>query len=182
MGTGDEITYAEVFRVLESIKATSQFEQIHLKFGDIEIDLCRGSRQPLQPSIQPAQPTSSTTSPPLPTVQPSGASPTSKLVSVATTQDALPAPHAQLAAAPPPNSILVRSPMVGTFYRRPSPEAAPFVEVGQEVEAGSTLCIIEVMKLMTSINASVRGKIIHIMVANAELVEPDQVLMVIEPL
>ena len=72
--------------------------------------------------------------------------------------------------------------MVGTFYRRPSPEAAPFVEVGQEVETGSTLCIIEVMKLMTSINASVRGKIIHIMVANAELVEPDQVLMVIEPL
>lgn len=181
MGTGDEITYAEVLRVLESIKATSQFEQIHLKFGDIEIDLCRGSRQPVQPSIQPAQPTSSTTSPPLPTVQPSGASPRSTPALVTTTQDAPSAPQAQPAPAPP-NSILVRSPMVGTFYRRPSPEAAPFVEVGQEVETGSTLCIIEVMKLMTSINASVRGKIIHIMVANAELVEPDQVLMVIEPL
>jgi acetyl-CoA carboxylase biotin carboxyl carrier protein len=71
--------------------------------------------------------------------------------------------------------------MVGTFYRKPSPDSTPFVEVGQRVEESSTLCIIEVMKLMNSISAGARGIITHILVANAELVEPDQILMVIDP-
>ena len=76
---------------------------------------------------------------------------------------------------------MVTAPMVGTFYRKPSPDAAPFVEIGQNVEEGSTLCIVEVMKLMNSISASARGTITHILVDNAELVEPDQILMIIDP-
>ena len=81
----------------------------------------------------------------------------------------------------PANSILVRSPMVGTFYRAPSPGAPPFVEVGQTIEADTTVCIIEVMKLMSSILAGAQGTITNILAENGELVEHDQILMVIAP-
>jgi acetyl-CoA carboxylase biotin carboxyl carrier protein len=80
-----------------------------------------------------------------------------------------------------PGMHLVRAPMVGTFYRASAPGAAPYVEVGQQVEPGGTLCIIEVMKLMNSIETGVRGVVREILVENACAVEHGQVLMVIEP-
>ena len=73
------------------------------------------------------------------------------------------------------------SPMVGTFYRAPSPEAAPFVEVGQNVEVGQVVCIIEAMKLMNEIKSEVKGKIVEVAVENAEPVEFGQTLFVVEP-
>lgn len=75
----------------------------------------------------------------------------------------------------------IKSPMVGTFYRAPSPEAASFVEVGQEIEVGQVICIIEAMKLMNEIKSEVKGKIIDIVVDNAEPVEFGQTLFLIEP-
>ncbi len=78
------------------------------------------------------------------------------------------------------NIIEVRSPMVGTFYRAPSPDADPYVEVGQTVAVGQTLCIIEAMKLMNEIEAEVSGKIVDILVENAQPVEFNQVLFLIE--
>jgi len=80
-----------------------------------------------------------------------------------------------------PGLHLVRAPMVGTFYRAPAPDAAPYVEIGQRVEAGSTVCIIEVMKLMNSIEAGASGVVREIPAENAGAVEHGQVLMVIEP-
>ncbi len=77
--------------------------------------------------------------------------------------------------------IQVRSPLVGTFYRTPSPGAPPYVEEGDEVEEGQTLCIVEVMKLFNEIPSPVSGKIKRILVEHAEGVEYDQVLMEIEP-
>lgn len=74
----------------------------------------------------------------------------------------------------------VRSPMVGTFYRAPSPEADPYVEVSQNVEKGQTLCIVEAMKLMNEIESEYSGKIAKIMVENAQPVEFNQVLFLIE--
>lgn len=74
----------------------------------------------------------------------------------------------------------VRSPMVGTFYRAPSPEADPYAEVGQNVEKGQTLCIVEAMKLMNEIESEFSGKIAKIMVDNAQPVEFNQVLFLIE--
>jgi acetyl-CoA carboxylase biotin carboxyl carrier protein len=74
----------------------------------------------------------------------------------------------------------VRSPMVGTFYRAPSPEADAYVEVGQNVESGQTLCIIEAMKLMNEIESDFSGKITKIMVENAQPVEFNQVLFLLE--
>ncbi|MBF0521550.1 MAG: acetyl-CoA carboxylase biotin carboxyl carrier protein [Candidatus Omnitrophica bacterium] len=76
----------------------------------------------------------------------------------------------------------IKSPMVGTFYRAPSPEAAPYVDVGQVVEIGQVLCIVEAMKLMNEIKSEVRGKILEVKVENAQPIEFGQTLFVIEPM
>jgi len=73
------------------------------------------------------------------------------------------------------------SPMVGTFYRRPSPDEAPYVEVGTKVSVGDPLCMIEVMKLYTTIAANVGGVVEAILVDDATLVEFDQPLFIIRP-
>lgn len=75
----------------------------------------------------------------------------------------------------------VKSPMVGTFYRAPSPEAAPFIEIGQTVEVGQVVCIVEAMKLMNEIKSEVRGKVVEICVDNAEPVEFGQVIFRVDP-
>jgi acetyl-CoA carboxylase biotin carboxyl carrier protein len=96
---------------------------------------------------------------------------------------AQPSPEAQPAdeaAGNVPSGHVVRSPMVGTFYRAPSPGAKPFVEVGDRVKAGDTLCIIEAMKMMNQIEADKGGVIKAILVENAQPVEFDEPLFVIE--
>lgn len=75
----------------------------------------------------------------------------------------------------------VKSPMVGTFYRAPSPEAPSYVNTGDMIDVGQVLCIIEAMKLMNEIKSEVKGKIIEIRAENAEPVEFGQVLFVVEP-
>ena len=75
---------------------------------------------------------------------------------------------------------VVRSPMVGTFYRTPSPDAKAFVEVGQKVNAGDTLCIVEAMKMMNQIEADKSGVVKAIPVENGQPVEYDEPLVVIE--
>ena len=80
------------------------------------------------------------------------------------------------------DGVEIKSPMVGTFYRAPAPEAPPFIEVGQAVEPGQVLCIIEAMKLMNEIKAEVKGKILKILVENGQPVEFGQVLFLVEPL
>jgi len=76
----------------------------------------------------------------------------------------------------------IKAPMVGTFYRAPSPEAAPFVEAGQVIEPGQIICIIEAMKLMNEIKSEIKGRVLEIMVENAEPVEFGQPMFLIEPL
>ena len=88
------------------------------------------------------------------------------------------APAAESAGALPDGHI-VKSPMVGTFYRAPSPTAAPFVEVGSKVKPGDRLCIIEAMKLMNEIESDVAGTVTAILVENGEPVEYGQPLFVI---
>ncbi|MBD1227205.1 acetyl-CoA carboxylase biotin carboxyl carrier protein [Xenorhabdus griffiniae] len=94
-------------------------------------------------------------------------------------QAAAPAP----AAADKPAEIsghTVRSPMVGTFYRSPSPDAKPFIEVGQHVNQGETLCIVEAMKMMNQIEADKTGVVKAILVQDGQPVEFDEPLVVIE--
>ena len=78
------------------------------------------------------------------------------------------------------NRNTVNSPMVGTFYASASPESKPFVTVGQSVKKGDTLCILEAMKMMNQVQAESDGKILEILIDNAEPVEFDQPLFVIE--
>lgn len=79
-------------------------------------------------------------------------------------------------------TVEIKSPMVGTFYRAPNPEAPAYVEVGQTIEPGQVICIIEAMKLMNEIKSEIKGKILEILVDNAEPVEFGQPLFLIEPL
>lgn len=76
----------------------------------------------------------------------------------------------------------IKAPMVGTFYRAPSPEAPPFIEAGQIVEVGQVVCIIEAMKLMNEIKSEIRGKVLEVLIENAEPVEFGQPMFLIEPL
>jgi acetyl-CoA carboxylase biotin carboxyl carrier protein len=96
---------------------------------------------------------------------------------------AAPATYATAAApveAPAePAGHLIRSPMVGTFYRAPSPGARPFVEEGSEVTSGDTLCIIEAMKILNQIESDTSGKILQILVENGQPVEYNEPLFVI---
>lgn len=82
----------------------------------------------------------------------------------------------------PAGQMLVVAPMVGTFYRAPSPESEPFVVEGTVIDSGDTLCIIEAMKLMNEIESDLRGKVIKILVENGEPVEYGQPLFIIEKL
>ncbi|RHW77792.1 acetyl-CoA carboxylase biotin carboxyl carrier protein [Colwellia sp. RSH04] len=92
---------------------------------------------------------------------------------------AAPAPTAE-ASAPVLSGHIVRSPMVGTFYASASPDAPAFVEVGQHVNAGDTLCIVEAMKMMNQIEADKSGVIKEILVQNEDALEFDQPLFIIE--
>lgn len=80
------------------------------------------------------------------------------------------------------NTVEIKAPMVGTFYRAPSPESAPFVEAAQVIEPGQVICIIEAMKLMNEIKSEIKGKVLEVLIDNAEPVEFGQPLFLIEPL
>lgn len=101
-----------------------------------------------------------------------------------------PAPAAAPAAVAPavPNAdaenanyIEVKSPMIGTFYRRPSPDKSNFVEIGDTVKQGDTLCIVEAMKLFNEIESEVSGKIVKVLVDDSSPIEYDQPLFLIDP-
>ncbi len=106
-------------------------------------------------------------------------------VAVAAPQPAAPAAPASApaapAAVPASNLITIKSPMIGTFYRKASPDKPNFVEVGSDVTQGSVVCIIEAMKLFNEIESEVSGKIVKVLVDDASPVEYDQPLFLVEP-
>jgi len=95
-----------------------------------------------------------------------------------------PAPAPAPAASEPAvvsKTIEIKSPMIGTFYRSSSPDKPPFVEVGTDIKAGSTVCVIEAMKLFNEIESEITGKIVKVLVNDATPVEYDQPLFLVEP-
>jgi acetyl-CoA carboxylase biotin carboxyl carrier protein len=112
-------------------------------------------------------------------MQPPAAAPTAGFAPAAPL--AASAPAAAAAEAPPtePTGHVVKSPMVGTFYRSSAPGAAPFVEIGSVVKEGDTLCIIEAMKLLNEIDADASGTIRQVLVENGQAVEFGQPLFII---
>ncbi|MCA0428142.1 MAG: acetyl-CoA carboxylase biotin carboxyl carrier protein [Bacteroidetes bacterium] len=80
------------------------------------------------------------------------------------------------------NYITIKSPMIGTYYKSPSPDKAAFVQIGDEIKPGQVLCIVEAMKLFNEIESEVSGRIVKILVENASPVEYDQPLFLVEPI
>ena len=90
-------------------------------------------------------------------------------------------PGAATPAAEESHRVIIKSPMVGTFYRAPAADAPPFAEVGQDLDVGQVVCIIEAMKLMNEIKSEVAGRIAEILIENGAAVEFGQPLFVVEP-
>jgi len=103
---------------------------------------------------------------------------------VAQQSAAAPAPVAEKPAAPVAanNTITIKSPMIGTFYRSASPDKPAFVNVGDEIKAGQVLCIIEAMKLFNEIESEVSGRIVKVVADDTTPVEYDQPLFIVEPI
>jgi len=102
--------------------------------------------------------------------------------SAASPPTALAQPSPAVAAEAAAGTITIEAPMVGTFYRSPSPEAPPFVSEGDTIKEGQTLCVIEAMKLMNEIDAKLGGRIVKVLVDNAQPVQFGQPLFLLEPL
>ena len=102
-----------------------------------------------------------------------------KQVVIEASAEAPVAPKAE--EAPASNTVEIKSPMIGTFYRKSSPDKPNFVEVGDSVEKGQVICIIEAMKLFNEIEAEVSGKIVKVLVDDSKPVEYDQPLFLVEP-
>ena len=163
---------AEIIRLVDQ----STLDEFVVEVGDLKVEVRRKGAAPAAPGT-PAAPAPSTPVAPAPTApEPLPAVPPAPAVAE---QDRSPvAPGGPILGA---GQIAVRSPMVGTFYRRPSPDEPAYVEVGSEVEVDAPLCLVEVMKLYTTIYAKTPGRIARICASDAELVEYDQILFIIEP-
>lgn len=94
---------------------------------------------------------------------------------------AVPEKPARPAEPPVSNIVTIKSPMIGTFYRSPSPDKPSFINIGDEIEPGSVVCIIEAMKLFNEIESEVKGRIVKVLVEDASPVEYDQPLFQVEP-
>ncbi len=142
--------------------AVSEFE---MEEGDFKIKLKRESGKPRKGETVVVQEAA-------PVILPAAAAPVA----------AAAAPAAPAAAPPPaPEGPEVKSPMIGTFYRKPSPDADSFVEIGSVVEPDTVVCIIEAMKVMNEIKAEVKGTIAEVLLEDGKPVEYGQALFRIEP-
>jgi acetyl-CoA carboxylase biotin carboxyl carrier protein len=147
----------KVKKLIELLEASS-VDEIEIKEGEESVRISRNTAAPVMAAA--------------PAMMPAPAMPQAPAAAAA------PAPAPEPAAASGAENAL-RSPMVGTFYRSPSPDAAAFVEVGQSVRAGDVLCIVEAMKMMNQIEADRAGTVTAIHVENGEPVEFDQPLITI---
>jgi acetyl-CoA carboxylase biotin carboxyl carrier protein len=164
----------QAIRQLIKIVEESNIDSLEVRrwFQTIRIIKNRGTQNGHHPS---ASGTTTLVTVPAPIVPPPAAPP------VAAAPAPAPAPAAPEPVAPPSHLVEIKSPMVGTFYRAPAPDAPPFVELGKVIKVGDVLCIIEAMKLMNEIEAEQSGKIVKILVENAQPVEFGQPLFLIDP-
>ena len=135
----------------------SGIDELEIREGEESVRISRHSKTPAQPYYAPA--------------------PVAAPVAAAAPAAAPAAP--EVPSAPKLNGFVVKSPMVGTFYRTPAPTSPAFVEVGQTVKKGDTICIVEAMKMMNHITAEKAGVIESILVENGQPVEYDQPLFTI---
>jgi len=179
------MTFKEVQELIKLI-SKSNLTEFKMKDGEFELSIRtnkqkkgfkKGSAEHLAaqqqtPIIQmpPVQPTYQAPTPaPAPAAQAEPSAPKAKDQAPATEE------------ADNGNYIEVKAPIVGTFYRSSSPEKPPYIKVGDSIEVGQTVCIIEAMKLFNEIESEVTGKVVKVMVEDAQPVEYDQVLFLVDP-
>ncbi len=156
-------SYRELAELAGLVRSAAQFREFRLRAGDLEIEVKRMNGVGGAPA--PA----------------ASAAPVGGKLSPEPASAALRVPHAHASPGElPAGTVLLRAPMVGTFYRAPEPGAPPFVEPGRRVSPDTTVCIIEVMKLMNSIPAGHAGVVTQVYVGNAEPVEYGQPLIAID--
>jgi acetyl-CoA carboxylase biotin carboxyl carrier protein len=162
-------TYDDILAIARLIESGSRFSEFRLRSGDIEVEVKRANGA----------------AGPAPFVAPAEAGAQSRSAQAGTQPAASSAPAANSgnwapSAGATAGDEIIRSPMVGTFYRSPEPGAPPFAEPGTRVEPATIVCIIEVMKLMNSVAAGVSGVVTHVFVENAQMVEHGQPLIAIK--
>lgn len=164
---------AELKAIVDWANLTQDVRELSIKFGDMELFISR-DQQSSGPS------TAAQTSAPVVLTPPSASPAPAAAVAV----PAAPAPASGESSSSPAalaaDEVLIKAPMVGIFYASPKPGAPNFVSVGDSVAADSVLCIVEVMKLMSNIEAQVEGTVVRILVENEQAVEFGQPLMVIK--
>jgi acetyl-CoA carboxylase biotin carboxyl carrier protein len=146
--------------------AKSGASEVKLEMNDIKITIKTGGDERIEPTTIVQQAPSLT--PPTPAV-------------VTPISSAIPDAPAAPSATENDKFLTVKSPIIGTFYRKPSPDKPTFVEVGQEINEGDVLCVVEAMKLFNEIESEVSGKIIKILVDDSTPVEFDQPLFLVDP-
>lgn len=163
-----DLSFAEVGEILHLLQAVDGSD-VELEWGDLRIRVRRGGPAPVEPD-QLASPRGDRAET---HIEPAddGAKPPADAD----------APTGDGAGVVPDHWVAVTAPMAGTFYRAPSPGEAPFVEVGDTVEVGGTVALVEVMKLFTELKAQVAGKVARVDAADGGLVEFDDPLLWIEP-
>lgn len=167
------LSYYELLQMVKVFESSTEFSEFHLKYGDVEVDL-RKHGAALAPV---AQQRAVSIDPPKAVLS----QPPTLLKEQESTKNETGTAVSSSSDAFPTGACMVKSSMVGTFYRTPEPGAPSFVTVGQRVTPDTTVCIIEVMKLMASIPAGHSGVVTHILVEDATPVEFGQTLIVIDP-
>jgi acetyl-CoA carboxylase biotin carboxyl carrier protein len=162
------LSYDEIAEILKIIDASS-CDEVIVETPDVKLVVRRNG--PAGATGTEAPPRQAAAPPPVADSAPQDVSPRPPPETVA------PAPAAEIA----PHQVAVTAPMVGTFYRARAPDAPPFVEIGSSVRKGEPLCLIEVMKLFTTITAEHDGRVVQIGAVNGELVEYGRTLFVIDP-
>jgi len=152
-----DLTHDDVAKILKIIDEAAHLDEVELEFAGLRLHVRRD-----------ASPGESVRRTAASAAVPAGVAVPAKKAPVAEPQA-------------PAGAVAVRAPMLGTFYRAPSPGENPFVEVGQHVKAGDTVCLIEVMKLFNSISAGVDGTVVAIPAQNGALVEYNQPLVYVMP-
>jgi acetyl-CoA carboxylase biotin carboxyl carrier protein len=174
------LTFEQIKELVELI-AERRLQGVEIERSGFRLKI--DGQAPAQPAVQPVV----YAAPPTEAAQPMAAAPPPAILPAAGPAAAVPpaaAASPQAApekAGPPANAHILHSPIVGTYYRSPAPDASPFVEVGSRVKKGQVLCIIEAMKLMNEIESDVDGVVAEIYPQNAQPVEFGEPLFAIVP-
>ena len=164
------LSHTDVRRILEILDCAEHLESLDVTVGGFELH----ARKPGATSFAPERATQVPATQ-MPTARPVAAGPATAASGAAVVS----APEALQEV--PEGLVAVRAPMVGTFYLRPSPDQPAFVRVGGAVQAGDTVCLVEVMKMFNSVKAGVAGTVERIVIDNGKPVQHDQIVMLIKP-